>query len=396
MTLEEMISGFRKIRREWATVSAEKAGQAVLVKVVELMKRAGMSLEDWFSFMDSSQVRFVFVVRGPGMSHIARDLVCGLVLLVLHMTPQVVCVRRTSLHRLSQNGRGDGKLTALELRTGFERLVTHIARRECSCRAYKCDKIATYGLRADAEDSPANAGTIDGGVVDDDPPFKSKNNQGIDSPERDMSQISPDHYHRSPEHDVGEAQCSSAADAGHTGGTSAARGYAAVAADISGTDDKRTQARTAERIKEEEKDRTAESEVHSLNRGFEASQSPDQQRPHHQEVGDDVSGVINGDRAGGGSVTTPNKKQQGLLRDVSGGCSSGSGNAMEVSIERDHDHGSLDEEERELRFEQGGEGTEKEEGNGRKRRSSVDLLNAGGPVACRKHALEGMVYLGQR
>ncbi len=57
VTLEEMILGFRKIRREWAYVKAESAGRAVLAKVVRLMGRAGMSLEDWFSFMDSSQVR---------------------------------------------------------------------------------------------------------------------------------------------------------------------------------------------------------------------------------------------------------------------------------------------------------------------------------------------------
>ena len=57
VTLEEMISGFRKIRRQWASVKAESAGRAVLAKVVRLMGRAGMSLEEWFSFMDSSQVR---------------------------------------------------------------------------------------------------------------------------------------------------------------------------------------------------------------------------------------------------------------------------------------------------------------------------------------------------
>lgn len=57
VTLEEMISGFRTIRREWATVKTEQAGRVVLHKVVRLMDRAGMSLEDWFDFMDSSQVK---------------------------------------------------------------------------------------------------------------------------------------------------------------------------------------------------------------------------------------------------------------------------------------------------------------------------------------------------
>lgn len=57
VTLEEMISGFRKIRRKWATVKAEDAGRAVLAKVVRLMERAGMYLEEWFRFMDMSQVK---------------------------------------------------------------------------------------------------------------------------------------------------------------------------------------------------------------------------------------------------------------------------------------------------------------------------------------------------
>lgn len=57
VTLEEMILGFRTIRREWASVKAESAGRAALAKVLRLMGRAGMSLEDWFKFMDSSQVR---------------------------------------------------------------------------------------------------------------------------------------------------------------------------------------------------------------------------------------------------------------------------------------------------------------------------------------------------
>lgn len=60
VTLEEMISGFRKIRREWATVKAERAGRVVLAKVVRLMRRAGMSLEEWFKFMDISQVMVWF------------------------------------------------------------------------------------------------------------------------------------------------------------------------------------------------------------------------------------------------------------------------------------------------------------------------------------------------
>lgn len=292
---------------------------------------------------------------------------------------------------LSQNGRGDGKLTALELRTGFERLVTHIARRECSCRAYKCDKIATYGLPllADAQEAPAHAVATDGGVVDDDSMFQGTSNRSIGSPERDMSEVTPDHY-RSPDHDA--AQISGAAGAG-TGATGAPDGCSTVVADIVGSDAKQNQTSNAERMKQEkeqEEDWTAE----SSNRDFDASRKPEQQRLHHRGVRDDDSGV-NGDGGGGGNVTTPDKRQHRLLREVSGGCSGGRGNAVELSVGRHHDNGSVDQE-RELHFEEGEEEMEREETMTRKRRGSVDRLNAGGPVACRKHALEGMVYLGQR
>lgn len=55
ITLEEMIAGFRKIKREWANLKVEEAGRATLQKLVRSMKRAGMSLDTWFRFMDSSQ-----------------------------------------------------------------------------------------------------------------------------------------------------------------------------------------------------------------------------------------------------------------------------------------------------------------------------------------------------
>lgn len=109
VTLEGMIGGFRKIRREWAMLKAEKAGRAVLRKLIRVMKRAGMSVESWFQFMDNSQF-----------------------------------------------GRGDGKLTVLELRMGFQRLAAHIAKTECCCSAYKCERAPTYGLPTpvDVRDCP--------------------------------------------------------------------------------------------------------------------------------------------------------------------------------------------------------------------------------------------------
>lgn len=99
ITVEEMTLGFRKIRREWANLKADEDGRVVVGKLLRLLRRAGMSVETWFKFMDSSQ-----------------------------------------------GGRGDGKLTPLELRVGFQRLATHIARRECCCRAYKCERVPNYGF----------------------------------------------------------------------------------------------------------------------------------------------------------------------------------------------------------------------------------------------------------
>lgn len=230
---------------------------------------------------------------------------------------------------LSQNGRGDAKLTALELRTGFERLVTHIARRECCCRAYKCEKIATYGLRlrTDTEEPTAGAGAKDGGVATDAMPYRTKK-RDFDNKEHDTSRSAPDHC--SPEHDADAAQRS---------------GTAGVA------DDKRNQRSHGERGKEK---LTAESEVDSPNGGYAGSQKQEQQRPHHLAVGDDAAGTH-------------------------------------------HEDGDEDEdEEREVRFERGEEDTEKEKARKRERRSSADLLKTGGAIACRKHALEGMVYVGQR
>lgn len=99
MSLEEMIAGFRAIRREWATVKSEKGGRAAVAKLLRLIERAGMSLEAWFGFMGGS---------GPG--------------------------------------KPPGELTGLDLREGFPRLATRIARRECRCRAYRCHRVPNYGL----------------------------------------------------------------------------------------------------------------------------------------------------------------------------------------------------------------------------------------------------------
>lgn len=290
---------------------------------------------------------------------------------------------------LPQDGLGDGKLTALKLRTGFERLVTHIARRECSCRAYKCDKIATYGLRADTQDSIAKAGAMSGGVVDGDSVFNFSKQRSFDAQERDTSQATPDHY-CSSEHDVGEAQRSGTAEAS-VGATATASGCAPIVAGTGDPDDDLNQRSDGARGEEEW---TAEREVHSTNREFVRAQKPEQQRSHHREGGDDAA-RLNSDSGGGGHVTSPGKIQRGLLGSVDGSGSGGSGNAAAVSVEKRYENGGVGKEQ-ELRFEQGEEDTDREEAIKMENRSSVDLSNAGGAVACRKHTLEGMVYLGQR
>lgn len=101
VTLEEMVAGFRTIRREWATLKTEESGRAILTKLVRLIDLAGHSLESWFKVTDTA--------RG---------------------------------------GRGDGKLTALDLRAGFQQLTTDVAKLQCCCRADTCQRTPKYGFPA--------------------------------------------------------------------------------------------------------------------------------------------------------------------------------------------------------------------------------------------------------
>lgn len=141
VTLQEMIWGFRKIRRQWANLQTEEAGRAVLTKLLRLMERAGMSLEAWFNFMDTSQ-----------------------------------------------GGNGDGKLTVLELRGGFQRLAAHIAMRECCCRAHKCQRIPNYGLPPLVVGADPGAATSTTSDIK-----KSLSSKRSTSPTRNAASVSANH-----------------------------------------------------------------------------------------------------------------------------------------------------------------------------------------------------------
>ncbi len=239
-----------------------------------------------------------------------------------------------------QNGRGDGKLTALELRTGFERLMTHIARRECCCRAYKCDRVPTYGLPplADADEGPID------GIGKNDKSDSDNQDLGLDWV-ASADSCSPG------ERDVG-------ADGGVAASspTPAAEVPAPFVGDHRG-DDSSEEATISGAPGEGEQGTGPQEPVGTAS-------------PGREKAADDDLGAEDGGGGGESSATARwENEHDGLAkRELQG-----------VSFEGDQAGG--------------GEG---EEATGRPRRNTVELLNAGKAIACREHALEGMVYLGQR
>ncbi|CAN0035199.1 unnamed protein product [Ectocarpus fasciculatus] len=388
VTLEEMISGFRKIRREWATVKAERAGRVVLAKVVRLMRRAGMSLEEWFKFMDTSQ-----------------------------------------------NGHGDGKLTALELRVGFERLSTHIARRECCCRAFKCNRIPNYGLppltgpQIDAAGDgfeTANGTSIDGrsssiGVVRDLSVVERTEQQG------NGSGHARDHGHQAPSDRGKHRLHESFEEAGPTQHNHSSHNQGCT--NIDG-DTKSSFTPDGNPDPTEKREPTCagggggggqlgeREPLGGSAQGDAGGSSPGSTIPmgHRPPEGTYGAGVF-GD---GGSVDAQRLSQEMDVLPGSpcgGGGGGGSGRSKTIAArseeesgcETDHCESDLipaGAKERPSAWQEqwcgadneGGQ-TEnnKEEGaESRTRTSSMDILNAGRAIACREHALDGMVYLGQR
>ncbi|CAN0071533.1 unnamed protein product [Scytosiphon promiscuus] len=351
VTLEEMISGFRKIRRKWAMVKAEQAGRVVLAKVVRLMDRAEMSLEDWFLFMDQSQ-----------------------------------------------NGRGDGKLTALELRSGLERLITYIARRECSCRAFKCDRMPNYGLplRRDA------AARADAAVADDDGAETTDVAQseaqdrcvGGSREFHDAMGVSPGHANGSERGD-GEAGDYGANFAiAATGAVVTRGGSDTLLPDEGSCRDGRFAdcggggTAGSGRQREEEKGRKP-SGPSSAVAGIQNEYSREQLNLRLDHRGRDQQAV----------------REDGAARAVARGGGGGGGRKAEKQTIGPEEGGARSEgftgdEVPAWTPERKGEGQEGENVKGTRRgsrkRTSTENFYAGRAVVCRGHALEGMVYLGQR
>ncbi|CAM9314375.1 unnamed protein product, partial [Ectocarpus sp. 4 AP-2014] len=397
VTLEEMISGFRKIRRKWATVKAERAGRVVLAKVVRLMRRAGMSLEEWFNFMD-----------------------------------------------ISQNGHGDGKLTALELRVGFERLATHIARRECCCRAFKCNRIPNYGLRPltgphidtgdgfeTANSTSINCRSSSTGVAKDLSIVERTEKQGH------SSSHAQDHGHQAPADHVRHRHHEGFDETDptqHNHSSSHNQGCTTIHGDTNSfctpdgnpdsiqEPDPRRAGWGGERGQQGESEPLGSSAQGDACGGSLGSAVP---MGHHQQEGTHGaslfgdSGSVDAQRLSRGmSVLSGSPCGGGVDGGGGGGGGGGDGGRSntivtrseeEPGIEIDRCESDLVPMEAKERPSAGQEHwcgadnqagqieNKKEEGaESRTRTSSIDVLNAGRAIACREHALDGMVYLGQR
>ncbi|CAB1098069.1 unnamed protein product [Ectocarpus sp. CCAP 1310/34] len=400
VTLEEMISGFRKIRRKWATVKAERAGRVVLAKVVRLMRRAGMSLEEWFKFMD-----------------------------------------------ISQNGHGDGKLTALELRVGFERLATHIARRECCCRAFKCNRIPNYGLPPltgpqidpagdgfeTANGTSINCRSSSSGVAKDLSIVERTGKQ------ENSSSHAQDHGHQAPSdrgkhhHHEGFEETDPTQ---HNHSSSHHQGCTTINRDTSSSitpdgipdpteePEPKRAGGEGERGQQEESKPLGGSAQGAASGGSLGSAFP---MGHHRSQGArgaslyGDSGSVDARRLSQGMNVLPGNRCGGGVGggggDGGGGGGGGGSRSNTIARRSEEEPGhEIDHCESDLvpmgakegpsagQEQWCGAGNQagpienyKEEGvKSRTRTSSIDMLNAGRAVACREHALDGMVYLGQR
>lgn len=237
----------------------------------------------------------------------------------------------------------------LELRTGFERLMTHIARRECCCRAYKCDRVPTYGLPplADTDDGPVD-GTRKIGEVSGDLLHRARH----DTPGSDHQNLGTGRAASADSYGRGER------DAGGGGAawspTPAAEVPATFAGDHRGDD-----------FPEEAT----------------VSSAPD-------DVGEEAEREEPGASGSQGRVKAAADRGD----DHDGG---GAENSTTARLEIEHD-GFVKHEHQGVSFEGDRAAGESGGAMGRPRRNTVELLNAGMAIACREHALEGMVYLGQR
>lgn len=265
---------------------------------------------------------------------------------------------------ISQNGRGDGKLTALELRSGLERLMTHIARRECCCRAYKCDRIPNYGLPPQA-DAQARLSVADGdGTV-------------RKTPGRGVGQDLPDRLG----HEQDACKPLQSESTGAFDRTSAPT-KATVSVEVGSPDAAEKQCSQLD-DKGTEIGRPGAADIGDP-RSCEARLHKGEQLAHsHGRAGAYAA------EGGRGKGNTSAQRGQTLQ----GGTIGGTDSAVPTSQEGITD--APNDEDPEAIFKGKGQDADGEEANSGEK-SSSGLLLYGRAIACREHALEGMVYLGQR
>lgn len=240
---------------------------------------------------------------------------------------------------MCQNGRGDGKLTALELRTGFDRLMTHIARRECCCRAYKCAKVPTYGLPP---------------LMDSDASFVASGKSGEAAGDLEPARAD-------------------APDVGHEG-----LYISRASADLNSVDERNAgEARRSRSVDDGDGDDSSEA-VNGL-----PGEGGEERRRFEQEV------------SALGGRCRPTDGDREADADHRGDAQNGGVDKAASTARMGVEQEKL-ERHKGISFRGDGGGDEGPEATSRPRRNTVDILFAGKAIACREHALEGMVYLGQR
>lgn len=256
--------------------------------------------------------------------------------------------------------------------------MTYIARRECCCRAYKCDRIPNYGLPPH-KDAQAYSNPRDG----DDTVRINKPGPGYHG-QQGVSQASPDISGH--EQDSNEALRSAPADvfdctADPTQSDFPVDGGSLDAAEKPGG------GHYAKGIGGGRQPHEADCAV--LVAGDPGPQKNVLERHGEHSAGADATeGTFDG-RSSCGTTDTSAKRGQASASSTSGG-SDGAVARSAVECE----DASLDGNPEEYLMEKGTELGGEEARSGEQH--SEDLSLAGRAIACREHALDGMVYLGQR
>jgi len=248
--------------------------------------------------------------------------------------------------------------------------MTPIARRECCCRAYKCDRIPTYGLPPleDVDDGPVDDGTGNNGKGSGDFLHRARDDK-LDPDRQDL--------------EVGRAVASSSScgrgecGGGGVGGAPRRSGSVAGASSHPPPAAEAPAAFAGGHHGDDSTEATASS---TSGEGGEGA--------GRKEPGDGASQQRKGPTAG-----NPDAAVGDLVGERNGG---GGGDITTTARLRDDFGDSVEHEQQGGSFEGGQGGAEGGKAMRRPRRNTVELLNAGKAIACREHALEGMVYLGQK